>query len=186
MEQVLKNKTFALLAADGVEHSEFSKPKKALEEVGATTIVVSLKSGEIKSWNRNDWGEAFAVDKTVDEVTADDFDGLMLPGGVMNPDRLRMNPAAIALVRTMFEAGKPIAAICHAPWMLIEADAVKGRTVTSWPSLKTDLENAGATWVDKTVVTDQGIVTSRNPDDIPEFCNKMIEEFTEGIHQRST
>lgn len=186
MEQVLKNKTIAILATDGVEHSELSKPKKALEEAGAQTVLVSLKSGKIKSWNHTDWGEAFTVDKTIDDVSSDDFDGLMLPGGVMNPDKLRMNPAAIALVRTMFEAGKPIAAICHAPWMLIEADAVKGRTVTSWPSLKTDLENAGASWVDKAVVTDQGLVTSRKPDDISEFNHKMIEEFTEGIHQRST
>lgn len=186
MDKPLSDKKIAILATDGVEQSELTEPRKALQEAGAQTILISLSPGRIKGWNHKEWGEEFPVDITIDIASADEFDGLLLPGGVMNPDKLRTDPKAVLFVKTMFEAGKPIAAICHGPWMLAEADAVKGRTVTSWPSLKTDLANAGALWVDQEVATDQGIVTSRKPDDIPAFNEKMIEEFTEGIHQRST
>jgi protease I len=174
----------AILAADGFEQSELFKPKEALEEAGAETHIVSLKSGEIKGWNEKDWGESIAVDIEVKNADAADYDALVLPGGVMNPDKLRMDDTAVAFVKAFFDAGKPVGAICHAPWTLIEADVVRGRTVTSWSSLKTDLENAGAKWVDETVVTDNGLVTSRNPQDIPAFNEKIIEEFAEGIHRR--
>ena len=174
----------AILAADGFEQSELFEPKKALEEAGATVRIVSLQTGEIKGWNHTNWGETIDVDLTVDEADADDFDALQLPGGVMNPDKLRMNEQAVNFIRAFFDAGKPIGAICHAPWTLIEADVVRGKTVTSWPSLRTDLENAGATWIDEEVVTDNGLVTSRKPDDIPAFNEKIIEEFAEGVHRR--
>ena len=174
----------AILATDGFEQSELFEPKKALEEAGATVEVVSLEPGEIKGWNHTNWGETIEVDLTVDEANADDFDALQLPGGVMNPDKLRMNEQAVSFIKAFFEAGKPVGAICHAPWTLIEADVVRGKTVTSWASLRTDLENAGAKWVDQEVVTDNGLVTSRKPDDIPAFNEKIIEEFAEGIHRR--
>lgn len=174
----------AILATDGFEQSELFEPKKALEEAGATVQVVSLEAGEIKGWNHKNWGETIEVDLTVDEADANDFDALQLPGGVMNPDKLRMNEKAVAFVKAFFDAGKPIAAICHAPWTLVEADVVKGKILTSWASLKTDLENAGAKWVDEECVTDNGLVTSRKPDDIPAFNQKMIEEFAEGVHKR--
>jgi len=174
----------AILATDGFEQSELFEPKKALEEAGATVKVVSLEPGEIKGWNHTNWGETIDVDLTVDEANADDFDALQLPGGVMNPDKLRMNEQAVSFIKAFFEAGKPVGAICHAPWTLIEADVVRGKTVTSWASLRTDLENAGAKWVDEEVVTDNGLVTSRKPDDIPAFNEKIIEEFAEGIHRR--
>lgn len=174
----------AILATDGFEQSELFEPKKALEEAGAEVSVVSLKAGEIKGWNHKDWGASIEVDLTVTEARADNFDALQLPGGVMNPDNLRMNEQAVNFIKAFFEAGKPVAAICHAPWTLIEAGVVRGRTVTSWASLRTDLENAGATWVDEEVVTDNGLVTSRKPDDIPAFNEKMIEEFAEGRHKR--
>jgi protease I len=174
----------AILAADGFEQSELFEPRKALEEAGASVSIISLESGEIKGWNEKNWGDSTVVDLTVDEANAEDFDALQLPGGVMNPDKLRMNGQAVAFVKSFFEAGKPVAAICHAPWTLIEADVVRGRTVTSWASLRTDLENAGAKWVDQEVVVDNGLVTSRKPADIPAFNRKMIEEFAEGIHRR--
>ncbi|HEY8560179.1 MAG TPA: type 1 glutamine amidotransferase domain-containing protein [Pyrinomonadaceae bacterium] len=174
----------AILAADGFEQSELFEPKKALEEAGAAVSVVSLEAGEIKGWNHTNWGETIDVDLTVDEANAEDFDALQLPGGVMNPDKLRMNERAVNFIKAFFDAGKPVGAICHAPWTLIEAGVVGGRTVTSWASLKTDLENAGAKWVDEPVVTDNGLVTSRKPDDIPAFNEKIIEEFAEGIHRR--
>lgn len=174
----------AILATDGFEQSELFEPKKALEEAGATVQVVSLEAGEIKGWNHKNWGASLEVDLTVDEANADDFDALQLPGGVINPDKLRMNEQAVNFVRAFFDAGKPIAAICHAPWTLVEANVVKGKTLTSWRSLKTDLENAGAKWVDEEVVNDNGLVTSRKPDDIPAFNRKMIEEFAEGVHRR--
>jgi protease I len=183
MEKKLDGIKVAILAADGFEQSELFEPKKALEEVGATTHVVSLESGEIKGWNEKDWGESIGVDAVVKDSSADDYDALVLPGGVMNPDKLRMDKTAVAFVKAFFDAGKPIGAICHAPWTLIEADVVRGKTVTSWSSLKTDLENAGAKWVDQTVVTDNGLVTSRNPQDIPAFNEKLIEEFAEGKHR---
>jgi protease I len=181
----LTGKTIAILATDGFEQSELLKPRKALEEEGAKTEVVSLKGGQIKGWDKTDWGEKVDVDKTVDEANAADYDGLLLPGGVMNPDKLRANKDAVAFVKGFTTSGKPIAAICHGPWTLIEAGFVKGKKMTSWPSLKTDLSNAGAIWVDEEVVVDNGLVTSRKPDDIPAFNKKMIEEFAEGKHMRN-
>ena len=183
-EKKLSNRTIAILATDGVEQVELQKPKAALEEAGATTRVVSPKSGTIKGWQHDHWGDEIPVDVALDGADAGEYDGLMLPGGVMNPDHLRQNEAAVKFVRAFFDAGKPVAAICHGPWLLVEADVVRDREVTSWPSLQTDLRNAGATWVDREVVTDHGLVTSRNPDDIPAFNRKMIEEFAEGVHER--
>lgn len=170
----------AALATDGVEDSELSEPARALKEAGADVTLISIKPGTIAGKK----GAAFSVDRTVDEVSADDYDALLLPGGVANPDKLRMNERAVGFVREIFEAGKPVAAICHAGWTMIEADVVRGRRLTSYPSLKTDLRNAGAEWVDEAVVVDQGLVTSRRPDDLPAFNAKMIEEFAEGPHPR--
>ena len=183
METKLDGIKVAILATDGFEQSELFEPKKALEQAGAQTHIVSLETGAIKGWDEKDWGESIAVDITVDEASAENYDALVLPGGVINPDRLRMNKKAVSFVKSFFDAGKPIGAICHAPWTLIEAGVLKGKTVTSWASLKTDLENAGAKWVDREVVTDNGLVTSRNPSDIPAFNKKIIEEFAEGVHQ---
>jgi len=182
----LTNKTIAILATDGFEQVEFTAPKEAAENAGATVHVVSLKSGNIQGFNHAEKADTFKVDKTVDSVKAEDYDGLILPGGVFNPDALRVNKDAVSFVRDFFKQHKPVAAICHGPWTLIEAGVVKGRTLTSWPSLKTDLENAGATWVDEEVHCDEGLVTSRNPDDIPAFCAKAIEEFAEGKHKLQT
>ncbi|HYU52160.1 MAG TPA: type 1 glutamine amidotransferase domain-containing protein [Gemmatimonadaceae bacterium] len=179
----LQGKRVAILATDGVERAELLEPRKALDEAGARTVVVSPKTGKIKGWDRGQWGDDIAVDQSLDTARAEDFDALMLPGGVMNPDRLRQNQLAVQFVRSFFDVGKPVAAICHAPWMLVEADVISGRTVTSWPSLRTDIRNAGGEWVDREVVTDEGLVTSRKPDDIPAFNRKMIEEFAEGVHQ---
>jgi deglycase len=179
----LNGKRVAILATDGVEQEELTEPRKALDAAGASTKVVSPKSGSIKGWNHTNWGEPIKVDVTLDNTSPDDFDALLLPGGVMNPDHLRMNENAVNFVRAFFEAGKPVAAICHGPWLLVEADVVRGRNVTSWPSLQTDLRNAGANWTDSQVVTDHGLVTSRKPDDIPAFNRKMIEEFAEGVHE---
>jgi protease I len=176
----------AILAAEGFEQAELLEPRKALDEAGAKTSVVSPAQGEVQGWKHFDKGDKVRVDVPLDQANADDFDALLLPGGVANPDQLRTLPKAVEFVRKFFDAGKPVAAICHAPWTLIEADAVRGRTVTSWPSLKTDLTNAGATWVDREVVTDNGLVTSRKPADIPAFNRKMIEEFGEGRHQKQT
>lgn len=184
MSKKLDGVRVAILATDGFEQSELFEPKKALEEAGATVSVVSLRTGEIKGWNHTNWGETIDVDLTVAEANADDFDALQLPGGVMNPDKLRMDEKAVSFIKAFFEAGKPVGAICHAAWTLIEADVVKGKTVTSWASLRKDLENAGAKWVDEEVVVDNGLVTSRKPDDIPAFNDKIIEEFAEGIHKR--
>ncbi len=183
MAEELKGKTVAILATDGFEQSELLEPKKALEAAGAKTHIVSLQSGQIKGWNDKDWGESVDVDLTVDQANAADYNALMLPGGVMNPDKLRVNNQAVAFVKAFFEAGKPVGAICHAPWTLISADVVEGRNVTSWPSLKDDLENAGANWSDQEVVCDQGLVTSRKPDDLPAFNAKLIEEIGEGKHR---
>ena len=184
MSNKLDGVRVAILATDGFEQSELFEPKKALEEAGAEVSIISLEAGEIKGWNHKNWGETIDVDLTLDEADPNDFDALQLPGGVMNPDKLRMNERAVNFIKAFFDAGKPVGAICHAPWTLIEADVVRGRTVTSWASLRRDLENAGATWVDREVVTDNGLVTSRNPDDIPAFNEKIIEEFAEGIHRR--
>ena len=175
----LKGKKIAILATDGFEQSELLEPRKALNEAGATTQVVSPKDGKIKGWNHKEWGEEVPVDVSLESANSEEFDALVLPGGVMNPDRLRMDPQAMKFVRHFVQTGKPVAAICHGPWTLVEADAVRGRTMTSWPSLKTDLKNAGATWVDKEVVADGRFVTSRKPDDLPAFNREMIRLFAE-------
>ena len=176
----LQGKKVAILATDGFEQSELLEPRKALDEAGATTQVVSPTGKKIKGWDQKDWGKEVSVDVPLDSAHAEEFDALLLPGGVMNPDQLRMNPTAVQFVKQFTDAGKPVAAICHGPWTLVEAGAVRGRTMTSWPSLKTDLNNAGASWVDKEVVNDQGVVTSRSPDDIPAFNREMIRLFSEG------
>jgi protease I len=181
-EQKLKGKKVAIIAADMVERVELVEPRKALEEAGAETTLVSLKPGEITTFNHFDPAETEKVDKTAEEVDASDFDALMIPGGVGNPDQLRGDENVVQFVRDFFEQGKPVAAICHAPWVLVEAGAVRGRKVTSWPTLQTDIRNAGGNWVDEEVVVDSGLVTSRKPDDIPAFNKKMIEEFCEGKH----
>ncbi len=180
MTETLKGKKIAILATDGFEQDELLKPRKALDESGAKTVLVSLKKGKVKAWNMKEWGQEVESDLALDSANPNDFDALQLPGGAMNPDHLRMNPKAVQFVKHFFESGKPVAAICHAPWMLVEADVVRGRTVTSWPSIQTDLRNAGANWVDKQVVRDGNLVTSRKPDDIPAFNQEMIALFAEG------
>ena len=182
MAESLKGKRVAILAADGVEQVELDKPREALEQAGAKTELISLEDGEIQAFNHLDHGDRIAVDKAVSDVRADDYDALMLPGGVANPDFLRADDDAVSFARGFAEAKKQIAAICHAPWTLVEAGIARGRTLTSWPSLRTDIRNAGGTWVDEEVHVDQGLVTSRKPDDIPAFNEKMIEEFAEGAH----
>ncbi len=184
MEKQLQEKQIAILVADGFEQSEYVEPKKALDQAGAKTVTVSLKPGNVKGWQHTDWGDQFPVDMTVSEAKPEYFDGLLLPGGVMNPDTLRGSEAAIQFVRHFVESGKPIAAICHGPWTLVNAGGVKGRKMTSYHTIRLDLENAGARWEDESVVTDQGLVTSRKPDDIPDFNRKMIEEFAEGVHPK--
>jgi protease I len=181
----LSGKRVAILATDGVEQVELTEPRQALKDAGANPIVVSPKDGAIKAWQHDHWGDEITVDMKLSDARADDFEALMLPGGVMNPDHLRMDKSAVQFVKDFFAAGKPVAAICHGPWLLVEAGVVKDRTVTSWPSLQTDIRNAGGDWVDREVVTDQGLVTSRKPDDIPAFNRKMIEEFAEGVHTAS-
>jgi protease I len=184
MGDKLTGKKVAILAADMFEQVELVEPKRALDDEGAETHVVSLKPGEIQGFNHYDKADKIKVDKTVEEVSADEYDALMLPGGVGNPDNLRVDENAVQLVRSFFEQGKPVAAICHAPWTLVEAGVVRGRKLTSWPSLQTDIRNAGGNWVDEEVVVDAGLVTSRKPDDIPAFNKKMIEEFYEGKHEK--
>lgn len=178
----LSNKKVAILLTDGFEEVEFKKPYDALKNAGATVDVIAPKSGKVKAWHSDKWGDSYNVDKTLDEANADDYNSLMLPGGVMNPDQLRQNNKAVEFTRKFFEAGKPVSAICHAPQLLIETGALKGRTLTSYPSLQTDLRNAGATWKDQEVVVDEGLTTSRNPDDLPAFIDKMLEEISEGKH----
>ena len=180
--QRLDGKTIAFLATDGVEQIELTEPKEAIEEAGGEVHLVSIEPGEIQGMREKSLGDKFTVDKPIDVADSNDYDGLVLPGGVSNPDTLRTNEACVAFVREFFEQQKPVAAICHGPWMLIEAKVVEGRKVTSWPSLKTDLVNAGANWVDEECVCDRGLVTSRKPDDLPAFCNKIVEEFAEGVH----
>jgi protease I len=181
-ESKLQGKKVAILAADMVERAELVEPRKALEDAGAETHLVSLKPGEIRAFEHFEPADSHQVDKTIEEVQADDYDALLVPGGVGNPDQLRGDENVVAFVRDFFEAGKPVAAICHAPWVLVEADVVRGRKLTSWPTLQTDIRNAGGNWVDQEVVVDAGLVTSRKPDDIPAFNEKMIEEFCEGKH----
>jgi len=178
--KTLAGKKIAILVADGFEQVELSKPREALDHAGAVTQIVSPAGKKVKGWNHTEWGEEMDVDVALKSADAGEFDALQLPGGVMNPDHLRMDPAAVEFVKHFFESGKPVAAICHAPWSLIEADVVRGRRITSWPSLKTDLRNAGAEWVDEEVVRDGNLVTSRKPDDIPAFNREMIALFAEG------
>jgi len=176
-------KKIALLATDGFEESEFTSPKNAMEKEGFQVDVISLKAGKIKSWANGNWGKEFEVDKTINQVSAKQYNALVLPGGVINPDKLRINEDVLIFVRDFFKQSKPVAAICHGPQILINADVVKGRTMTSYNSVRKDLENAGALWVDKEVVVDEALVTSRNPDDLPAFNNKLIEEIKEGKHE---
>lgn len=178
----LNGKKIAILVCEGFEQSELEQPREALDEAGATTHIISPADGPLRAWAETDFGDEFDVDVKLADANPDDYDALLLPGGVLNPDKLRREPEAVEFVRSFFESGKPVAAICHGPQMLIEADVVRGRKLTSFPSVKTDLINAGANWVDEVVVVDQGLVTSRKPDDIPQFSAKMIEEFAEGRH----
>lgn len=180
----LTGKKVAILVEDGFEQVELTSPKEALEAAGAKTHIISPKRDKVKGWEHTMWGQEFRVDVAMDQANANDYDALLLPGGVMNPDKLRTNQKAVQFVREFSNQGKPIAAICHGPWLLVEADIVNGRQVTSYPSLQTDLKNAGAKWVDKEVVVDQGLVTSRNPDDLPAFNRKLVEEVAEGQHER--
>jgi protease I len=172
----------AVLVAEGFEQSEMVEPKRALESAGAHPMIVSPAQGEVQGWSHFDKADKFKVDVPLDSARADEFAALLLPGGVANPDQLRMKPKAVEFVKSFMRSGKPVAVICHGPWTLIEADAVRGRTLTSWPSLKKDLQNAGANWLDKEVVVDNGLVSSRSPQDLPAFCARMIEEFAEGVH----
>ncbi len=182
MAAELKGKKVAILAADMFERVELEEPRKAVEDAGAEIDVISIHPGEIQGFDHFDPASTVKVDKTIEEVSADEYDALMVPGGVGNPDQLRGDENAVQFVRSFFEQGKPAAVICHGPWVLVEAGAVKGRKLTSWPTLQTDVRNAGGNWVDEEVVVDSGLVTSRKPDDIPAFNKKMIEEFCEGKH----
>ncbi|HEX6997154.1 MAG TPA: type 1 glutamine amidotransferase domain-containing protein [Gammaproteobacteria bacterium] len=184
MANELVGKRIAFLATDGVEQIELTQPWEAIKAAGAEVVLLSIKEGEIQGFNHMDKGERFPVDELVADADVSDYDGLVLPGGVMNPDKLRADPSAVAFVKGFFEQKKPVAAICHGPWTLVEADVVRGRTLTSWPSLQTDIRNAGGTWVDREVQVDQGLVTSRKPADLDAFCRKAIEEFAEGRHER--
>jgi protease I len=183
MANELDGKRIAFVATDMVEQVELTEPWKAVEQAGGTPELLSIKEGEIQGFNHFDKGDTFPVDRQVADATADEFDGLVLPGGVGNPDQLRVDEDVQGFVRSFFEQGKPVAVICHGPWTLIDAGVVKGRTLTSWPTLRTDLTNAGANWVDEEVHVDQGLVSSRKPDDLPAFCTKLVEEFAEGRHE---
>ncbi len=183
MADELKGKKIAILAADGVERVEYEEPKKAVEAAGASTELISLQSGEIQAMDHDlEPARKISVDRTFDDASPGDYDGLILPGGTVNPDTLRADERAVAFVQEFFKTGKPAGAICHGPWLLVEADLVRGRTLTSYPSIRTDIRNAGGEVVDQEVVVDQGLVTSRNPDDLPAFCAKLVEEFAEGRH----
>ena len=179
----LEGKTFAFLCAEGVEQIELTRPLEAVREAGGAAEIVSLEDGTVQAFNHLDRGDTFEVDRTVAQADASDYDGLVLPGGVANPDFLRADEDAVSFARAFFEQGKPVAAICHGPWTLVEADVLRGRKLTSFPSIKTDIRNAGGNWVDEQVVVDEGLVTSRNPDDLDAFCDKLVEEFCEGRHE---
>ena len=183
MANELKGKRVAFLAAEMFEQVELTEPWRAVEQAGGKPELVSLQEGQVDGFEHLDRADSFTVDRTVEEASADDYDALVLPGGVGNPDRLRADENAVRFVRDFFEAGKPVAAICHAPWTLVEAGVVRGRRLTSYPSIQTDVRNAGGQWVDEEVVVDQGLVTSRSPDDLPAFCRKLVEEFAEGVHE---
>lgn len=184
MANELQGKKIAfLVAVEGIEQVELTEPWEAVKNAGAEVELISTDSGEVQAFHHLDKADTFPVDKTVSEVSSSDYDGLVLPGGVANPDNLRMHEDAVSFARGFFEEAKPVGAICHAPWILIEADVLQGRTLTSFPSLQTDIRNAGAEWVDEEVVTDQGFVTSRDPNDLPAFCDKIVEEFGEGKHE---
>jgi len=178
----LAGKRVAIVATDGFEQSELAEPRRALEAAGAKTEIISLRAGSIRGWKEKNWGDTFTVDRTVGQANPDDYDALVLPGGVMNPDKLRTDQDAVAFVRAFFDKNKPVGAICHGPWTLINAGVAQGRMMTSWPSLRQDLINAGARWTDEQVVVDRGLVTSRKPDDIPAFNRKLVEEIAEGAH----
>jgi protease I len=182
MSNELQGKRIAFLATEGVEQVELEQPLRAVRDAGADVDLLSLEGGELQAFNHLDKGDTFPVDRDVHDASADDYDGLVLPGGVANPDQLRSDAHAVQFVRRIAEAGKPIGVICHGPWTLIEAGVLRGRTLTSWPSLKTDIRNAGATWVDEEVHVDAGLVSSRKPDDLPAFCAKVVEELAEGVH----
>jgi protease I len=182
----LQGKKVAILVTDGFEQVELLEPREALDEAGATTTIVSPKDDKVKGWDKKEWGKEVAVDMPLSSADPQDFDALLLPGGVMNPDHLRMDPQAVQFVKQFVDDRKPIAAICHGPWTLVEAGAVRGRTMTSWPSLKTDLKNAGAHWVDAEVIVDEQFVTSRKPDDIPVFNREMIQLFSVGVQERES
>jgi protease I len=181
-DQKLQGKKIAFIATDMVEEVELTKPWEAVKEAGGQPELISIETGEIQAFNHYDKSKTYKVDKDFSSARVGDYDGLVIPGGVGNPDTMRSDDDAVEFVRSFFEAGKPVAVICHGPWMLVEADVVRGRKVTSWPSLKTDVQNAGGNWVDEAVVVDQGLVTSRKPDDLPAFCKKLVEEFCEGVH----
>ena len=183
MARKLDGKKVAILVTDGFEQVEMTKPREALDEAGAETKIISLKPGKIQGMNHADKGDKFDVDLTLDEARPEEFDALLIPGGLMNPDALRSNDEALEFTRHFFREGKPVAAICHGPWVLIDAGVVRERTLTSWPAIKNDVKNAGGKWVNEEVVVDNGLVTSRKPDDIPAFNKKMIEEFCEGRHE---
>ncbi len=181
MGSSLNGRTIAFLVAqEGVEEVELTKPREAVEKAGATTHLIAPEMGQVQAFNHLDKSTRFAVDRTLAQVDVDDYDGLVLPGGVANPDELRCDERAVRFVQEVFAAGKPVGVICHGPWTLVEADLVRGRTITSWPSLQTDIRNAGGNWVDEEVVVDRGLVSSRKPDDLPAFCAKLVEEFAEG------
>jgi protease I len=182
MDSTLDGKKVAILVTNGFEEVELTSPQEALGDAGAETEIVSPADKKVRSWAEKDWGSKFKVDVPLNEANPADYDALLLPGGVMNPDHLRLEPKALEFIRAFFEAGKPVAAICHGPWTLIDAGVAKGRRMTSYPSIKTDLKNAGVDWVDEEVVVDNGLVTSRKPDDLPAFNRKMVEEFAEGVH----